>query len=143
LKDIIMSDTPEKTEKRKKRELAAKEGKGKGNKDRNFKRQELAASVVEKTGLPRAKATAAIDAVFETISEKLKAAHEVRLLGFGAFVLTERKAGKGRDPRTGAEIDIPHSKSVRFRPGKALKEAVGGASAAGAEKPEAAAAAEE
>ena len=129
-----MSDTPVKSEKRKKREA---EGKGKPNKDRNFKRQELAASVVEKTGLPRAKATAAIDAVFETITEKLKNAHEVRLLGFGAFVLTERKAGKGRDPRTGAEIDIPQSKSVRFRPGKALKEAVGGAAPGGAEKADA------
>ncbi len=138
-----MSDTLEKTEKRKKRNLEAKEGKGKGNKDRNFKRQELAASVVEKTGLPRAKATAAIDAVFETISEKLKAAHEVRLLGFGAFVLTERKAGKGRDPRTGAEIDIPHSKSVRFRPGKALKEAVSGNTTTAADKVDTGASAED
>jgi DNA-binding protein HU-beta len=95
-------------------------------KDRFFKRQELAASVVEKTGLPRAKATAAIDAVFETITDRLKEAQEVRLVGFGAFVLSERKAGKGRDPRTGAEIDIPESKSVRFRPGKALRDAVSG-----------------
>jgi DNA-binding protein HU-beta len=132
-----MSDTPDKSEKKRKRDERKEANAAKGGKDRNFKRQELAASVVEKTGLPRAKATAAIDAVFETITEKLKDAHEVRLLGFGAFVLTERKAGKGRDPRTGAEIDIPHSKSVRFRPGKALKEAVGGGVSGGGGKAEA------
>ncbi len=118
-----MSDTTDKAEKRKKRSEAR-------GADRSFKRQELAASIVEKTGLPRAKAIAAIDAVFETITDKLKGAQEVRLLGFGAFMLTERKAGKGRDPRTGAEIDIPHSKSVRFRPGKALRDAVSGKVAA-------------
>ncbi len=95
-------------------------------KDKFFKRPELAAAVVEKTGLPRAKATAAVDAVFEIIADKLKEAKEVRLVGFGAFVLSDRKAGKGRDPRTGAEIDIPESKSVRFRAGKALREAVSG-----------------
>ena len=93
-------------------------------KDRFFKRQELAAAVVEKTGLPKPKATAAVDAMFEVITDKLKAGQEVRLVGFGAFVPTERKAGKGRDPRTGAEIDIPQSKSVRFRAGKALRDAV-------------------
>jgi DNA-binding protein HU-beta len=89
-----------------------------------FRRQELAASVMEKTGLPRQKAMAAVDAVFEVITDRLKDAQEVRLVGFGAFMLTERKAGKGRDPRTGAEIDIPEGRSVRFRPGKVLREAI-------------------
>ncbi len=105
-----MSENTEKTEK----------------KDKFFKRQELLAAVADKTGLPRPKAGAALDAVLETIAARLKEGQEVRLQGFGVFVVTERKAGKGRDPRTGAEIDIPRSKSVRFRPLKSLRNAVSG-----------------
>jgi DNA-binding protein HU-beta len=86
-----------------------------------FNRQALVAAVAEKTGLPRAKALSAVEAVFESISGSLKTGHEVRVLGFGAFAVSERKAGKGRDPRSGAEIEIAASKSVRFRAGKALR----------------------
>ncbi len=104
-----------------------------GTKGTFFKRQELASAVAEKTGLARAKAVAAVDAVLETISEHLKNGEEVRLVGFGAFTVSKRKAGKGRDPRSGAEIDIPEGKSVRFRAGKGLRDSVAGkAPAAGA-----------
>jgi DNA-binding protein HU-beta len=89
-----------------------------------FNRQALVAAVTEKTGLPRGKALSAVEAVFGALSDSLKHGKEVRMLGFGAFMVSERKAGKGRDPRTGEEIDIPHSKSVRFRPSKALKDMV-------------------
>jgi DNA-binding protein HU-beta len=101
--------------------------------DKFFKRQDLLAAVVEKTGLPRPKAIAVLESVFDTITERLTAGQEVRLMGFGAFVVTERKGGKGRDPRTGAEIDVPDSKSVRFRAGKGLRDAVGGKTAAATE----------
>jgi DNA-binding protein HU-beta len=100
-------------------------------KDSFFKRQELAAAVTEKTGLPRAKATAAVDAVLEIIADRLRQDQEVRLVGFGAFMVSTRKAGKGRNPRTGLEIDIPEGKSVRFRPGKGLRDAVAGKAGAG------------
>ncbi len=93
--------------------------------DKFFKSNDLVAAVAEKTGLPRPKAKASVNAVFETLEASLKAGHQVRLVGFGTFLVTDRKAGKGRDPRTGEEIDIPESKSVRFRPGKQLKEAIG------------------
>ncbi len=92
-----------------------------------FNRQELVTQVAEKTGLPRAKAVAAVLAVIECTGGALKEGKEVRLTGFGVFQVSERKAGKGRDPRTGAEIDIAESKSVRFRPGKMLRELVAGA----------------
>ena len=49
---------------------------------------------------------------------------KLTLTGFGAFAVETRKARKGRNPRTGAEIRIPASKVVKFRPGKNLKEAV-------------------
>jgi DNA-binding protein HU-beta len=89
-----------------------------------FNRQMLVAAVAEKTGLPRAKALAAVEAVFESTSHALKEGKEVRVLGFGTFIVSERKASKGRDPRTGEEIDIPESKNVRFRTGKVLREMV-------------------
>jgi DNA-binding protein HU-beta len=116
-----MSDTADKKAARKAKKATRAE-----KDEKIFKRPELAAAVADKTGLPRTKASAAVEAVFDVLADKLKEGQEVRLVGFGAFVVTERKAGKGRDPRTGAEIDIPKSKSVRFRPGKPLREAVGG-----------------
>ncbi len=102
-------------------------GARKGGKSENVvNRQKLLVSVTEKAGLPRSKAMAAMDAVFECISQSLKEGNEVRVLNFGAFAVSERKAGKGRDPRTGAEINVPESKSVRFRPSKALREVLAG-----------------
>ncbi len=92
--------------------------------DRIYKRQDLVTSLVEKTGLPRGKAIIAVDTIFETITETLKAGREIRLVGFGSFIVAERKATKGHDPRTGAEIDIPEGRSVRFRAGKGLREAI-------------------
>jgi len=97
-------------------------GKGGGGNANVLKRPELVAGVVEAVGLPRA--VAVVDGFLEAIGKALAEGKEVRLPGFGAFVVSNRAAGKGRDPRTGEEIDVPASKSVRFRPAKALKESV-------------------
>ena len=99
--------------------------------DNVVNRQKLLVAVTEKTGLPRSKAMAAMDAVFESVGHSLKEGNEVRVLNFGSFVVSERKAGKGRDPRTGVEINVPESKSVRFRPSKALREILAGGAVAG------------
>jgi DNA-binding protein HU-beta len=85
---------------------------------------DLIAAVAEQTDLPKAAATTAVEAVFTAIETALKSKQEVRLTGFGSFAVAERKATKGRNPRTGAEIDIPASTSVRFKPGKSLKDAL-------------------
>ena len=58
------------------------------------------------------------------IEATLKAGDEVRLTGFGVFVVAQRAGGKGRNPQTGAEITIKPSKQPRFRPGKQLKDAL-------------------
>ena len=87
-------------------------------------KMDLIAAVAEQTDLPRAKATEVVDAVFGAIEGALKDSKEVRLVGFGTFSNATRKASKGRNPRTGEEIDIPASNSVRFKPGKGLKDAV-------------------
>ncbi len=85
---------------------------------------DLIAVVAEETELSRTKATEVVDAVLGAIGKSLKEKTEVRLVGFGTFATTAREASKGRNPRTGAEIDIPASTSVRFKPGKTLKDAV-------------------
>jgi DNA-binding protein HU-beta len=87
-------------------------------------KMDLIAAVAEKADLPKAKATEAVDAVFVAIEAALKAKEEVRLVGFGSFATSTRAATKGRNPRTGEEIAIAASTSVRFKPGKALKDAV-------------------
>jgi DNA-binding protein HU-beta len=85
---------------------------------------DLIATVATETDLSKAKATEVVEAVFGAIEKSLKAKEEVRLVGFGTFVTAAREASKGRNPRTGEEIDIPASNSVRFKAGKTLKDAV-------------------
>ncbi len=87
-------------------------------------KQDLIAVVAEETDLPKAKATEVVDAVFAAIEGALKKKDEVRLVGFGSFVTADRAASTGRNPRTGEEIQIAASTSVKFKPGKALKDAV-------------------
>jgi DNA-binding protein HU-beta len=85
---------------------------------------ELIASVADETGLSKTDASRAVDAVFESITKALKKNQEVRLVGFGTFHVAKRKAGVGRNPRTGEEIKIPASKLPKFKSGKGLKDAV-------------------
>ena len=66
----------------------------------------------------------AVEATLENIVKALRQGDDVRLVGFGTFTVTERKASEGRDPRTGATIKIAASKNSKFKAGKVLKEAV-------------------
>ena len=85
---------------------------------------ELIDAVSGQTGLAKAEATKAVDAVFDCITAALKAGDTVSLLGFGTFVVKGRAARAGRNPRTGETIEIPASKVPGFKAGKALKDAV-------------------
>jgi DNA-binding protein HU-beta len=85
---------------------------------------ELISAVAERTGLAKAKAAEAVEAVFAVIEETLKKEEEVRLVGFGTFTVSTRKASQGRNPRTGEPISLPAARTVRFRVGKTLREAV-------------------
>lgn len=87
-------------------------------------KNDLVAQVASDTGISKADSGRAVDAVFETITDSLKSGQEVRLVGFGTFSVADRRASKGRNPRTGAVIDIPASKQPKFKAGKGLKEAV-------------------
>jgi len=70
-------------------------------------------------------AQAAVDCVLSTITAALEKKGTVTLAGFGAFKVGERKARKGRNPQTGAPIEIKAKNVARFTPGKALKDAIG------------------
>ena len=85
---------------------------------------ELVESVASQTGLTKKDATAAVDAVFGSIQNFLAKGEKVQLIGFGNFEVRQRAARKGRNPQTGAEIQIQASKVPAFKPGKGLKEAV-------------------
>ena len=87
-------------------------------------KNELIAKISDDTDLSKADATRAVDAVFETITAQLSTEAEVRLVGFGTFSVSHRKATEGRNPRTGEKIHIPASKQPKFKAGKQLKDAV-------------------
>lgn len=85
---------------------------------------ELVASVAEKTAMTKKDAEKAINALFATVQEALVAGDKVQLIGFGTFETKDRAARTGRNPATGATIQIAASKNPVFKAGKALKDAV-------------------
>ena len=87
-------------------------------------KNDLIGMVADKAGLTKAQAGDAVDAVFDAITSSLKSGEEVRLVGFGTFAVSQRKASIGRNPATGAEIKIPASNQAKFKPGKGLKDAI-------------------
>jgi DNA-binding protein HU-beta len=87
-------------------------------------KNDLIGVVADKAGLTKAQAGEAVDAVFEAVTASLKKGEEVRLVGFGTFAVSKRKASIGRNPATGAEIKIPASNQAKFKPGKGLKDAI-------------------
>lgn len=80
--------------------------------------------VAEKAGLSKVDAKKAVDAVLGAIEQSLAEGDKVQFVGFGTFDVSERQARKGRNPRTGKEINIPAKKVPVFRAGKKLKDAV-------------------
>ncbi len=87
-------------------------------------KNELVASVAEASGLSKADAGRAVDAVVGSITGALKSGGDVRIVGFGTFSVANRKATTGRNPRTGEPIQIKASKMPKFKPGSPLKDAV-------------------
>jgi DNA-binding protein HU-beta len=77
--------------------------------------------VVNKTGVTKTKAETAVETVFDSMKKALAAGDRIELRGFGVFNVRPRKTGIGRNPRTGAEVNIPPGKAVRFKPGKELQ----------------------
>lgn len=89
-----------------------------------MRKPELAAAIADKTGLTREKAGEVINAFTDQVSAAASRGEDVTLIGFGTFNIRSREARSGRNPQTGASIQIPASKTVGFKAGKALKDAI-------------------
>jgi len=84
----------------------------------------LISKVASESSLSKTDASKVVDSVFGNITKSLKSGTDVRLVGFGTFLVTNRAATTGRNPRTGESIQIPAKKVPKFRAGKSLKESV-------------------
>lgn len=85
---------------------------------------ELVAAMAEKTGLSKKDAESALKAFIDTVTDELKADGKVQLVGFGTFETSKRAAREGRNPQTGETMKIAASVAPKFKPGKALKDAM-------------------
>jgi DNA-binding protein HU-beta len=82
---------------------------------------DLVNRVAECGDIPRVKAAQAVDTIIQAMKEALSAGKRIELRGFGVFQVRDRKKGVGRNPKTGVEVKIAPGKTVRFKPGKELK----------------------
>ena len=82
------------------------------------------AAVVAEKGLTKKQAMEAIESTLDLIKRALRRGEKVQLVGFGSFTVRQKKARKGRNPQTGREITISARKVLKFKPGKALFQAV-------------------
>jgi len=89
-------------------------------------KSELVAAVAESAGLSKAEAGRAVDALTGAVTSALASGDTVALVGFGTFGVKERAARTGRNPQTGAEIQIAAAKIPGMKPGAGLKSAVNG-----------------
>lgn len=87
-------------------------------------KSELIAAMAEHSGLNKTTAELALNAFTAAVTKELQSGDKVQLVGFGNFEVKERGPRKGRNVRTGEEIDIPASKTPVFKPGKGLKDAI-------------------
>ncbi len=87
-------------------------------------KDQLIEAIANKVGTSKKQAEEFMEATLDMITKALQKEDKVVLTGFGAFVISNRKARAGVNPKTGAKIQIPAMKAPKFRAGKALKEAV-------------------
>lgn len=85
---------------------------------------ELIDSIAGKSGLSKADAAKALDALIESVTEGLSNGDRIALVGFGSWSVEQRGARTGRNPRTGDAIQIPAKKVVKFKAGAGLSNAV-------------------
>ncbi|MCR5451875.1 MAG: HU family DNA-binding protein [Lachnospiraceae bacterium] len=85
---------------------------------------ELVTAMAENADISKKDAEAALKAFTDVVAQELKKGEKIQLVGFGTFEVSERAARTGRNPQTGAEMNIPASKAPKFKAGKALKDMI-------------------
>jgi DNA-binding protein HU-beta len=85
---------------------------------------QLIDAISEKAGLTKADSKKALDAFIAATTDALKEGDRVALIGFGSFSVSTRSARTGRNPQSGAPIEIPEKKVVKFKPGAELEDAI-------------------
>jgi DNA-binding protein HU-alpha len=89
-----------------------------------MRKPELAAAIADRADLSKDKASQVLNVILDEITGSVSQGQDVSLIGFGSFTVRERSARTGKNPQTGAPLTIPASKTVAFKPGKVLKDAV-------------------
>jgi integration host factor subunit beta len=92
---------------------------------------DLVEEVIRATELPRKDSEVIVETVFESIIQALQTGDKIEIRGFGSFRTRERRGRTGRNPKTGAKVEVPAKKIPFFKPSKELKDFVNGAAAAG------------
>ncbi len=87
---------------------------------------DLINNVADTSGISKAQATDAVNCVFDCVESTLKNGDKASFIGFGTFSTSHRKAREGRNPATGATIQIAAKTQVKFKPGKSLADSVNG-----------------
>ena len=87
-------------------------------------KSELIDRIADEADISKASAGRALDAALDAITDSLKQSDPVALVGFGTFTVRDRAARTGRNPQTGAAIQIAAARVPAFKPGKALKDAL-------------------
>jgi len=91
---------------------------------KNLTKAELISAAAKEAGITKAATEKVLTSILKTIQDGLTNGQRITLVGFGTFSVGKRQARKGRNPQTNAVINIPAAKVARFKPGKALKDAV-------------------
>ena len=91
-----------------------------------MRKPDLAAAIAEKADISKEKAAEVLNAILDEVTTSVSKGESVSLIGFGTFERRSRAARMGKNPQTGAAIQIPASNTVAFKAGKALKESVNG-----------------
>lgn len=87
-------------------------------------KQELVSAMADRADLSKEQAGAALEAFIDSVTDSLKDGNEVRLLGFGNFMVSHREAKMGRNPQTGEQVQIKAANVARFKVGKGLKDKI-------------------
>src|ERR1700677_5399764 len=93
---------------------------------------DLIEEVLKVTDLPRKESEAIVETIFDSIIQALQTGDKIEIRGFGSFRTRQRRGRVGRNPKTGAKVDVPPKRIPFFKPSKELKDFVNGAGAPGA-----------